>query len=75
MQNGLVWEEHIENRLHFSVFTVGVSTSHLYQMVFSLRRLSCCNQIFSLNIASRQFRKFKLTAKQNLFPVVQVSLG
>ncbi|XP_025936877.1 tRNA-specific adenosine deaminase 1 isoform X5 [Apteryx rowi] len=49
----------------------GVSKSHFYQMVFTLRMLNCCSQIFSLNIAVRQSRKFKLTAKQNLFPVVQ----
>lgn len=73
VQNSLVWEEQTENHLHFSVPTLGVSTSHLYQMVFSLRRLSCCNQIFNLNIAVRQFRKFKLAAKQNLFLAAQVS--
>ncbi|XP_069649268.1 tRNA-specific adenosine deaminase 1 isoform X2 [Haliaeetus albicilla] len=39
------------------------------------RRLSCCNRIFDLNIAARQFRKFKLTAKQNLFLAVRLSVG
>lgn len=74
MQNDLVWEEHTENHLRFScVLTLGVSTSHLYQMVFSHRRLSYCNLNFNLNIAVRQFREFNLTAKQNLFLVVQVS--
>lgn len=73
MQNDRVWEEHTENHSHFSVFTLGVSTSHLYQMVFLLRRLSCCSQTFNLNIAVRQFMKFRLAAKQNLFLAVQVS--
>nr|XP_013053167.2 tRNA-specific adenosine deaminase 1 isoform X2 [Anser cygnoides]XP_013053168.2 tRNA-specific adenosine deaminase 1 isoform X2 [Anser cygnoides] len=58
-----------------SALSRGVSMSHLYQMVFSLRRLNCCSQSFDLNIAVRQSRKFKLTAKQNLFPVARLSVG
>ncbi|KAM4638855.1 tRNA-specific adenosine deaminase 1 isoform 9-T14 [Amazona ochrocephala] len=57
------------------VWRKGVSTSRVYQLVLSPRRLSCCSQIFSLSTAIGQFRKLRLTAKQNLCLPVQLSVG
>ncbi|XP_065496919.1 tRNA-specific adenosine deaminase 1 isoform X2 [Caloenas nicobarica] len=39
------------------------------------RRFSCCSRVFDLNTTGRQFRKFKLTTKQNLFLAVLLSVG